>query len=223
MRSNLFILVMGLSFFLAACGGKKEATVATGEQATKAEATAAAQDYTVDVDGSTLAWIGKKVTGQHDGTIQISNGVFSVENGNITAGNFAIDMTTIANNDLAEDAETQAKLLGHLSSPDFFNVAEHPTATFEITSVAAATGDASGATHNISGNLTIKGITKEITFPATVSMDGGNFKAEADFNIDRTEWDIRYGSGKFFEDLGDKTIYDDINLKLALSASSASA
>lgn len=217
MRSNLFILVMGLSFFLAACGGKKEATVATGEQATKAEATAAAQDFTVDVDASTLAWTGKKVTGQHNGTIQISNGVFSVEDGNITAGNFAIDMTTIANNDLAEDAETQAKLLGHLSSPDFFNVAEHPTATFEITSVAALEGEA-GATHNISGNLTIKGISKEITFPATVSMNGGSFSAEADFNIDRTEWDIRYGSGKFVEDLGDKTIYDDINFKLALSA-----
>ncbi|MDW3648879.1 MAG: YceI family protein [Bacteroidia bacterium] len=222
MRSNLFILVMGLSFFLAACGGKKEATVATGEQATKAEATAAAQDFTVDVDASTLAWTGKKVTGQHNGTIQISNGVFSVESGNITAGNFAIDMTTIANNDLAEDAETQAKLLGHLSSPDFFNVAEHPTATFEITSVAALEGEA-GATHNISGNLTIKGISKEITFPATVSMNGGSFNAEADFNIDRTEWDIRYGSGKFFEDLGDKTIYDDINLKLALSAGTSDA
>lgn len=220
MRSQLFIL-LSLSLLLVACGGKKEATVATSEEATKAEATAAAVDYAVNTEASTLAWLGKKVTGQHDGTIKISNGAFSVEGGNITAGSFAIDMTSIANNDLAESPEMQAKLLGHLSSADFFNVEEHPTATFEITKVDALTGDASGMTHSISGNLTIKGISKQITFPAKVSMADGSFTAEADFNIDRTEWDIKYGSGKFFEDLGDKTIYDDINLKLALNASAA--
>ena len=213
MRSNLFILVMGLSFFLAACGGKKEATVATGEQATKAEATAAAQDYTVDVDGSTLAWVGKKVTGQHDGTIKISNGVFSVENGNITAGNFAIDMTTIANNDLAEDAETQAKLLGHLSSPDFFNVAEFPTARFEITKVVSRgmPGD-----YKVVGDLTIKGLTKEIKFQAKVNDDANGKTATASTTIDRSEFNVRYGSGSFFDNLGDRTIYDEFDLTINL-------
>lgn len=221
MRSNLFILMTGIALFLAACGGKKEATVATGEKATTAEASATSSKYQVDVATSTLGWTGKKVTGQHNGAIKISEGSFSVENGNIAAGKFVIDMTSISNEDLAEAPDMQKKLLGHLSSPDFFNVAEHPQATFEITSVAALNADPNGATHTISGNLTIKGISKEISFPALVSMHDGSFRAEADFNIDRTEWDIRYGSGKFFDDLGDKTIYDDINLRLALSASTA--
>lgn len=221
MRSTLFILMTGLAILLSSCSGKKDATVATSEKGEAAMAAATAQDFMVDVNASNLAWTGKKVTGQHDGTIKLSNGKFKVESGNITAGKFTIDMSSIANNDLAEAPDMQKKLLGHLSSPDFFNVAEHPTASFEITKVSALTGDASGATHTISGNLTIKGISKEITFPAKVSMSDGSFSAEADFNIDRTEWDIRYGSGKFFEDLGDKTIYDDINLKLALAASTA--
>lgn len=211
----------GLAILLASCSGKKEATVATAEKGEAAMASTNAQDYAVNVDASKLAWTGKKVTGQHNGTINISNGKFKVEGGTITAGNFAIDMSSIANLDLAESPDMQKKLLGHLSSPDFFNVAEHPTATFEITSVSALAAGEMGATHKVSGNLTIKGIAKEISFPAKVSMDNGSFTAEADFNIDRTEWDIKYGSGKFFEDLGDKTIYDDINLKLALSASAA--
>jgi polyisoprenoid-binding protein YceI len=223
MRSNLFILMTGLVLLLASCSGKKETTVATSERGVAASATEAAQDFTVDADASTLAWTGKKVTGQHNGTINISDGIFKVEGETITAGEFAIDMASISNEDLAESPDMQKKLLGHLASPDFFNVAEHPEATFVITAVKPLTGDASGATHSISGNLTIKGISKEITFPAKVSLNDGSFSAEADFNIDRTEWDIRYGSGKFFEDLGDKTIYDDINLKLALVASAASA
>lgn len=218
MRSTLFILMTGLAILLSSCSGKKDATVATGEEGMAATAAETARDYSVDVAASSLAWTGKKVTGEHNGTINISNGKFKVEGGKITAGKFAIDMNSIANLDLAEAPDMQKKLLGHLASPDFFNVAEHPTATFEITSVAPLTGDATGATHAVSGNLTIKGIAKEITFPAKVSMSDGSFTAEADFNIDRTEWDIRYGSGKFFEDLGDKTIYDDINLKLALNA-----
>jgi len=223
MRRTLFILMTGLAMLLASCSGKKETTVATSDRGTAATASASAQDYAVSVNDSKLAWTGKKVTGQHNGTINISEGTFNVDGGTITAGNFIIDMSSIANEDLAEAPDMQAKLLGHLASPDFFNVAEHPKATFEITSVTELTGDAAAATHEISGNLTIKGISKEITFPAKVSVNDGTFKAEADFNIDRTEWDIRYGSGKFFEDLGDKTIYDDINLKLALVASAANA
>ncbi|MEL6675353.1 MAG: YceI family protein [Bacteroidota bacterium] len=222
MQNKFFIFTISLlALTLVACGGKKEATVDTADQAAVAEANSTAVEYAVDLGASSLAWTAKKVTGQHNGVVPITEGSFSMENGTVTAGSFTIDMASLKVLDI-EDEETNGKLTGHLNSPDFFNTAEFPAASFEVTK-AVAVADDSTKTHDISGNLTIKGISKEITFPANVSLTDGTFAAMADFNIDRTEWDIRYGSGKFFEDLGDKTIYDDINLVLNLVAKPATS
>ena len=130
------------------------------------------------------------------------------------SGNFTIDMTSLENTDLAEDAEKKAKLEGHLKSGDFFEVEKFPTATFEVTGVTA--GGTEGATHTVSGNLTMKGITKSVDIPANVSMADGKMTIETpEFTIDRTQWDVKFNSG-LFGAVGDAIIADDVKLKITL-------
>ena len=211
------LYVIGFGMLLAACGGGAN-TEATDAQA-EAEASALSKTYAVNSEATTLGWMGSKLTGSsHNGTIQVSEGSLSVENDKLTAGTFTIDMNTITNLDL-EDQESNQKLVGHLTSPDFFDVAAHPVSTFEITKAEPmAQADAEGNNYSISGNLTIKGIEKNITFPAkfTATQDQANLSAK--FSIDRTQWDVRYGSDKFFDDLKDNVISDIIEYDLSLSA-----
>ena len=178
-----------------------------------------AQTYVVNADGSTMAWVGEKVTGKHNGVISLKDGVFSVE-GDKMSGNFTVDMTSIVVKDIPMDNEYNGKLTGHLKSPDFFSVADHPEAKFEITKVVPYKAkDGEEANYKVTGNLTIKGITHEISFPAMITMDGDSFSAKATTSIDRSRWDILYGSGSFFDNLGDKLIYDDFHLEINLVGS----
>lgn len=180
--------------------------------------TAAGTLYTVDAGASTLKWLGKKVTGQHHGTVKIKDGSVEVAGGAVTGGRFTIDLATIADEDLT-DPSYNAKLVGHLKSPDWFNVAKYPTSTFVITKVEPLTDGAHGATHTITGNLTIKDITHPLSFPAKITINGDTVAAEAaGVVVDRTLWDLRYGSGKFFQNLGDKVINDDFWLDISLIA-----
>jgi len=129
-----------------------------------------------------------------------------------------MDMNSIVNVDLT-DAALNAKLTGHLKSDDFFGTAKFPVSKFEITKVDALNDpNKPGMNSTITGNLTIKDITKSISFPAEIRIENGVLNAKADFDIDRTEWNVKYGSGKFFENLGDKMISDNFNLKLSLTA-----
>ncbi|MEL6863862.1 MAG: YceI family protein [Bacteroidota bacterium] len=166
---------------------------------------------TVDTETSQVLWKGYKVTGEHAGTIMIKEGNLDFEGDALIGGSFLIDMTTIACTDL--EGEWKEKLEGHLKSDDFFGVNNFPNAKFEITKVAAkgTPGD-----YKITGNLTIKETTKEIKFYANVSQDGGKNVAKADIKIDRSEFNVRYGSGSFFDNLGDKTIYDEFDLTIVL-------
>ena len=173
----------------------------------------------LDTAASTMNWIGKKVTGQHNGTIKITKGELGVDNNNaVVNGNFEVDMKSIVNLDL-DDAEWNAKLINHLKSEDFFAVEKFPVSKFEITDVSPL-NDAAKPNFNstVTGNLTIKGVTKSITFPASIKFENGVLTAFADFDIDRTQWDIKYGSGKFFENLGDKMISDNFNISFKLTA-----
>ncbi|TXB64897.1 YceI family protein [Phaeodactylibacter luteus] len=166
----------------------------------------------VSVSESTIVWNGYKVTGSHTGNIQLKSGELEYDGkGMLTGGSFEIDMTTITCNDL--QGEYNQKLVGHLKSDDFFGVANHPTATFEITQVVhrGTPGD-----YKIVGDLTIKGIKKEIKFMANVKEDGNNNVATAEVVVDRSEYNVRYGSGSFFDNLGDKTIYDEFDLQVTL-------
>jgi polyisoprenoid-binding protein YceI len=162
----------------------------------------------VNVKESVIEWKGYKVTGSHTGTIAVKSGNFEFdENGMLNGGNFVIDMATIEVTDLK--GNSAAKLKGHLTSTDFFGVENHPEATFNITNVISR---GTAGQYKIIGNLTIKNITKEIKFNANIDESA----ATAELVIDRSEYDIRYGSGSFFDNLGDKTIYDEFELAISL-------
>jgi polyisoprenoid-binding protein YceI len=172
-----------------------------------------AETLKVNTAKTTLKWLATKVTGKHDGTVKLASGSLMSNGKQITGGSFDIDMTTLVCNDLT-DKETNAKFIGHLKSEDFFSVGKHKTAHFEITSVTPKTG----SEYEVAGKMTIKGITKDISFPANITVTGKTAKATAKITLDRTLWDIRYGSGKFFEGLGDKVIHDDFVIDLNLEA-----
>jgi polyisoprenoid-binding protein YceI len=160
----------------------------------------------VDIAKSTITWVGKKVTGQHTGTINIKEGALEFDNGILTGGTFIIDMTSLTVTDL--QGGMADKLKGHLTSDDFFGIATYPEAKLVITTV-----NADGNKYMVTGDLTIKGKTAPINFTTTIN---GNM-ATADIVVDRTVYDVKYGSGKFFEGLGDKMIYDDFNLSIGLA------
>lgn len=160
----------------------------------------------VKVEESTITWTGKKVTGQHEGTIKLQSGVLNFDGKTLTGGNFAIDMTTINVTDLEGKGKTN--LEGHLKSDDFFGVENHKTAVLQITG-AEMQDDKS---YTITGDLTIKGKTNPITFNMAVN---GN-TASALVKIDRTKYDIKYGSASFFDNLKDKAIYDEFDLNVNL-------
>lgn len=202
--------------FMASCGSPEGNEATITEPTTAVEAPAAA-NYQVDTQNSLITWKGTKVTGKsHEGTLKLSNGTLKVEGGQLVGGNFTIDMNSLDNTDL-KGKDDYEKLLGHLKSDDFFSIANHPTATFEITGVTPKTGDAN-ATHDISGNLTIKGITKNLTFPAKVMLADNAIDATASFYFDRSLYDVKYGSTSFFEGLGDNAIKNEIELKVDLKA-----
>jgi len=157
---------------------------------------------------SKVNWTGKKVTGEHSGTIIVKDGSLTFsEDGMLTGGSFTMDMTSITCTDLEGDSKTN--LEGHLASEDFFGVEKFPSANMVITNVEGK----DGKNYKITAELTIKDITQTVTFDAEV----GDNKAMANIVIDRTKYEIKYKSGTFFEDLGDKVIYDDFDLNVELS------
>nr|WP_321406661.1 YceI family protein [uncultured Carboxylicivirga sp.] len=161
-----------------------------------------AQSKKVDTKKSVIEWKGEKVTGEHSGTILFKSGELEFKDSKLTGGEFVVDMTSITNTDLA-DEEYNKKLVGHLKSDDFFGVATYPESTLELSSVKAK-GDA----YEVNGKLTIKGKTHPIAFD--VKEADGVFTGV--MKVDRTKYDVRYGSGKFFDNLGDKVIYDEFTL-----------
>jgi polyisoprenoid-binding protein YceI len=210
MKKISFLIITGAVVMLAACNNAPK-----GEEAKVAEtqevAAGTGSDYKVAADGSSLAWIGAGPTKQHNGTLQITEGTLKVENNVLTAGSFTVDVNSLTDLDLT--GEFKGKLEGHLKSADFFDVEKHPTAKFEITKVEALT-DTTG-THSISGNLTLKDSTKNITFPAKVTISETEVNATANFNIDRTLWGVNYGNDK---SLKDKFIKPEVNISVVLKA-----
>ena len=169
----------------------------------------------VNNNESKLTWTGKKVTGQHHGTINITDGKLEMENNVLKSGSFSLDTRSILVTDV-KDEGSNAKLLKHLKSEDFFSVEKFPAATFVTTGI----NNKGNGQYEITGNLTIKGISNPITFPATVTVAGNKLTAKAAITVDRTKYNIRYGSKSFFEGIGDKAIYDDFDLDVLLVATS---
>lgn len=166
----------------------------------------------VDVQKSKVEWTGKKVTGQHTGTIDLQQGSLKVNKGKLTGGKIVIDMQSIKNVDLT-DQEYNTKLVNHLKSDDFFSVVKYPTSQLEITKV-----EGTGANLTVTGNLSIKGKTNPVSFPVTVSKEGKDNVYKGTITVDRSKYDVRYGSKSFFNDLGDKAISDEFILDFHLVA-----
>ena len=169
----------------------------------------------VDLENSNIDWIGRKVTGEHSGTINLTNG-FVIWNGkSITGGKLIFDMTSIQNTDI-ESPEWKEKLEKHLMAEDFFFADTFPHAILEIKNHRQTIDDKSENIDQIIADLTIRGITHEITFPLQISQANSRFSAEGIIEIDRTLFNIRYKSGTFFEDLGDRMIYDDFTVQFSV-------
>lgn len=164
----------------------------------------------VNPGASKIEWTGRKVTGKHFGTVNIKDGSLVIKDGMLTGGSFSVDMTTIKVLDM--QGEYAGKLEGHLKSDDFFGTTDHPTAQLVVTQ-SIAKGNGAFA---VKGDLTIKGITQPVNFTAQVMPEGKKYKATANITIDRSLYNVKYGSGKFFENLGDKTIYDEFDLTVTL-------
>ncbi len=197
---------------IASCQNAPEGENASTTDKQEAAKATGGSVYTVDNVTSSVTFIGTKPVGTHTGLMHLSTGSLNVENGNITGGSFNVDMTKIESKDA--DTNYSFKLIGHLLSPDFFDAAKYPTAKFEITKCEALTNDSTG-THRISGNLTLKDSTKNVTFPAKVSITDAGVSATADFNIDRTQWGLHYGNDK---SLKDKFIYPEVKIMLNIQA-----
>ena len=207
MKKIILSLVLVASV-LTGCKSEKKDKVTTAD-AVKVAVTTDLNN--VDVASSVITWKGTKPTGAHDGIIMLQEGSLNLEAGKLTGGTFVIEMSSIKNLDL--DAEGAAKIVGHLSSPDFFDVATYATSKFVITSVVEAEGKLA-----VTGNLTVKDITKSITIPATLLSVGNvtTFKSDI-FNIDRAEFNIKYASKTFFDNLKDKFIDDAIELSFTVN------
>lgn len=198
-------LFMTLSAVLVATSIAFATPLNTTEKTTEKTAKAV-EKKVIDTEASKITWKAYKVTGSHEGTIDLASGNLEFNGSTLTGGAFVVDMTTINTTDL--EGEYKQKLDGHLHSDDFFGTATHKTASLEILSVKASGKNA----YNATANLTIKNITKEVNF--TISVYGS--KATASLKVDRSQFDVRYGSGTFFDNLGDKTIYDEFDLVVDL-------
>ena len=166
-----------------------------------------AQKAEINTEKSSVEWLGKKIGGQHEGFIQLMSGSIELENDKIVAGNFVVDMTSITNTDLENQTYNQ-KLVGHLKSDDFFGVEKFPTSEFKVTKSSKF----SNGTATVTGDITIKGKTETISFD--VVRAGKEYMAKIE--VDRSKFDVRYGSNSFFDNLGDKAIDDIFTLSIKL-------
>ena len=161
---------------------------------------------------SIIHWTGSKVVGgSHTGTIQIAENSIKFKNGVLISGSVIADMTSIKDNDL--EGEWNDKLVGHLNSDDFFSTAKYPTATIKINK---ATKGTQPNTYNVQGDLTIKGITHQEMFAVLVTPEGSNYVVTTTLNVDRTKYNVKYGSSSFFDELGDKAISDEFTLEVTI-------
>lgn len=223
MMKRLLFSASAAALLSVACGGSDSNAVEAevGEAVEASTASAEGVTYSVVPASSTVLWTGSKVVGSdaHTGTIDVTDGTLIVAGDEITGGQFTIDMASLQSTDLDENSG-KAKLEGHLKSDDFFKTEQYPTATFEVVSAEPVSGQA-GVTHELVGNLTMLDVTKSITIPANVQVEGDKIMATTpEFQINRTDWGVKYGSG-ITGVAQDNMISDDVQLKIELEAARA--
>ena len=188
------------------------APAASAQKNNSAKMATNAPGYKVQPQLSTLGWEGKAVTHGHNGTMNFADGELLVKGNAIVGGTVTVDMKSMKATDI-KDAESHAKFVGHMSADDFFGVEKNPTSTFKIVSVTPIKGAAKDADNaTIAGDMTIKGVTQRISFPAKVGVKGDLASATGKVTIDRTKYGLKYGSKSFFDSIGDKAINDDFTL-----------
>lgn len=217
-KTLIYIAILSLGSVVA-CSGPKGDKAKIADADTITANIEGADKYVVDTAASLVEWKGYKPTGEHNGTLKVKSGSLYIKENTPVGGDFVIDMKSLKNLDLT-DPEWNGKLTGHLRSADFFNVDSFPEANFVVTQIVR---NKTGApAYFLTGNLTVKGISKSITFGADVTATAETFTASApQFTVDRTEFDIRYKSNKFFTDLKDEFINDEFGLAIKLSGSKA--
>ena len=215
------LFVSAVLSLTAACKGDKDAKAGDAEAA--ADASAEAVAYNVDTTATVIEWTGSKQVASHHGIIKLLTGIVYVKGDKIESGNFTINMNSIQTTDVKPE-DGKADLEAHLKGTNmdekadhFFNVKKYPEGKFEITKIAEENGKTM-----VEGNLTLKGTTKNIKFPAKVTVSDTEVSIDSEkFQIDRTQWKVNYGSKSVFTDLGDKFINDEIELVVKLKAKKA--
>ena len=205
--SITYLILMSAPLFFGCGGPVKE------ENNTLVSSVSQGEKYMIDMKESVLTWEGSMVFGfeeEHVGYVHLSKGELMIEKDQLVGGIFEIDMNTIEYKD-KEDKNTPIK---HLKSPDYFDVEKFPISTFSITKVAYAVR----GNIKVTGDLTIKGITNPVTFPAKIEVKDGIVKANGKLVIDRTQWGIRYRSGKFYDNLADQAVSDNIEILMKIVA-----
>jgi polyisoprenoid-binding protein YceI len=188
------------------------APAASAQKMNSAKMATNAPAYKVQPQLSTLGWEGKAVTHGHNGTMNFSEGELLVKGNAVVGGTVVVDMKSMKATDI-KDAEQHGKFVGHMAADDFFGVEKNPTSTFKIVSVTPIKGAAKDADNaTIIGDMTIKGVTQRISFPAKVGVKNGVAAAAGKVTIDRTKFGLKYGSKSFFDSLGDKAINDTFDL-----------
>ncbi|PZX55752.1 YceI family protein [Algoriphagus chordae] len=231
-------LVLAAALLTFACSKPADTVEATDAQEV---ASSEGTTLTLNQEASKIAWMGYKPTGQHHGVIPATTGTMTVNGTEVTGGTFSFDISALEIHDMEEGTEMHGKLKNHLQSDDFFDAENHPTATFEITAVEPFSADdvisdeeqfASDNTPKanselspespnywVSGNLTMRGTTKNIKFPAAIQVADGSVTAKAGFNIDRTDWGLAYGDEATVADKAkDKFVYNNVGLVLDVKA-----
>jgi polyisoprenoid-binding protein YceI len=213
MKFMLFSLPLFYVLLTSCNSGAKNENIETSE-AVEIQALEGAASFTLDQ--GVVFWSAHDLIKQHHGTLNINKAEIFTDGSDLVGGMFEIDMSSVTVNDLTED-KGKSKLEKHLKSSDFLEIDAHPTGQFEISSVQKIEGK-EGATHEITGNLTLKNITKSITFPAEIQIDATSFRARTpDFTITRTDWNIMYGSN-LIGTAKDKLISNSVTLSLGVTA-----
>jgi len=231
MKTKFFLavsLIPGL--FYISCTSAPKSDEAKTSEAKEVKENTTDQKWKLDTAASKIEWVGTKVTGYHTGNVPLKSGEIFVKNGEVTGGKFVMDLANMqVVGPKSVDAASSKKLLGHLKSADFFDVEKNPEGSFELTGVRPYQGTAikdstdprqeqidkyrvTDPTHIVSGNLTLKGITKNVEFPARINISGDNAVAIAKFNINRKDWGIVY-PGK-----PDDLIRDAVHLGISIKA-----
>ena len=214
MKKTTFLALVAAASICSSCNRNTDNTeeratdVSTREKVLYPEATKDGVPYFIDPAQSEVKWYGKKLTSEHTGLVNIQEGSLAVLNGQVIGGTVVLDMTSITNTDLT-DTEKNRKLVGHLKSDDFFGVEKYPQGTFTFNKTTPiANAPAGQPNYTVEGTLTLKDKTDQITFPALITADEKVAKAKATVTVDRSKFDVRYGSNTFFENLGDQAIDD---------------